>query len=49
LKLGFFNWKHKVEKKEDNQSFRCKRCGTTFEDKEKLKKHNEKAHSGKTK
>ena len=32
-----------MEKKEDNQSFRCKRCGTTFEDKEKLKKQKEKA------
>jgi uncharacterized C2H2 Zn-finger protein len=49
LKLGLFNWRHDKEEKTENRLFKCKHCGTTFDDKEKLKKHNEKAHTGKGK
>jgi uncharacterized C2H2 Zn-finger protein len=49
LKLGLFNWRHDKEEKAENRLFKCKHCGTTFDDKEKLKKHNEKAHTGKGK
>ena len=49
VKIDLFHWRHNREQKDYDNSFKCKHCGTTFDDKEKLKRHNEKAHSGKGK
>ncbi|HEY7110920.1 MAG TPA: C2H2-type zinc finger protein [Nitrososphaeraceae archaeon] len=47
MKIDLFHWKRGKEHKGQDELFKCKNCGTTFSDKEKLKRHNEKAHSGK--
>ncbi|MGB8025915.1 MAG: hypothetical protein WCF06_16550 [Nitrososphaeraceae archaeon] len=41
--------KHDGEQQIHQGIFKCKHCDMTFESKERLKKHNNKAHSGKNK
>jgi len=43
LKMGLF----KRKDKEGNRTFKCKRCDMEFEGKERLKRHDRKAHFGK--
>jgi uncharacterized C2H2 Zn-finger protein len=44
--VGLFN-KKVNEKEEHKRSFKCKRCDMIFDDKERLKRHDRKAHFGK--
>jgi len=39
--------KKRKEGNEENKSYKCKHCEMIFEDKQRLKIHDKKAHSGK--
>ena len=51
--MRLFKWKQNEEKEDNNSSgnssrssVKCKHCDMRFEDKERLKIHDKKAHSG---